>query len=152
MNYRENPVSTLMNCLVPRDVWAKAQPSGVSATNGVPRSAEKPTNDGSDAGTWQPTIRRIVDFQNLGNNWDGLGAEAPSPEVLQSAIGLAYCFMENGLSPPDAVVAGLDGSVSFEWQPADGSFIEVLVDAPLHAEGMIIEPGKPAQHWTLPTD
>jgi hypothetical protein len=93
-----------------------------------------------------------VKFQHLADDWDGLGAMAPSRALLESAVGLAYLLYEKGVDPPHAVVPGLDGSVNLEWQDPDGTIVEVEIDRPLHAEVMVIEPGKPPRFWTLPTD
>jgi len=69
----------------------------------------------ADADPWEPAVQKIVGFQQLGDDWDGLGAKAPSRELLASAVGLAYLFYEKGVDPPLCVVPGLDGSVNLEW-------------------------------------
>jgi hypothetical protein len=130
--------------------WARQS----GAHNGIAgevseRRAEQPAHD---AGPWEPAVRKIVEFQHLGDNWDGLGAPAPTRELLASAIGLAYMLYEEGVDPPHSVVPGLDGSVNFEWQDPDGTITEIEIDRPLHAEVMMMEPGKPPRFWTLPTD
>ncbi len=133
-----------------KEDWARQ----FGAQNGVStplasRSAEKPV---ADAGPWQPVVQEIVSYQNLGDNWDGYGAEAPSRAVMESAIGLAYAYYQNGVEPPHRVSPGVAGSVIFEWQHPDGTYATVEIDAPLHAEVMVIKPGKAAQQWTLPTE
>jgi hypothetical protein len=105
-----------------------------------------------DAGPWEPAVQKMVGFQQLGDNWDGQGARAPSYEVLASAIGLAYTLHQKAIDPPNCVVPGIDGSVTFEWHDPDGTYTEVEVIRPLYAEVMMIAPGKPARHWTLPTE
>ncbi len=105
-----------------------------------------------DADRWQTIVAEVVALQHLGDNWDGLSAVAPARELLESAVGLAYVLCENGMAPPSAVAPGLDGTVTFEWQAPDGTFCEVEIDRPFHAEVMLIEPGKPARHRTLPTE
>jgi hypothetical protein len=104
------------------------------------------------AGPWEPTVRKIVEFRDLGDDWDGLGAVAPSRALLESAIGLAYLLSEKGVEPPHGVVPGLEGSVNFAWQDPDGTITEVEIDRPLHAEVMVMEPGKPPRFWNLPTE
>jgi hypothetical protein len=137
----------LLDCPVPRNDWARGgrngsslSPAGQDAETGVP-----------DAGPWEPAVEEVVAYQHLGDNWDGFGAKAPTRELLESAIGLAYIFYGKGVPPPQRVVPGVDGTVLFEWQLTDGTYAEVEIDRPLHAEVMWIEPGKPAKHWTLPT-
>jgi hypothetical protein len=71
--------------------------------------------------------------------------------LLESAIGLAYLFFEKGVDPPHCVIPGLDGSVNLEWQDPDGTIAEVEIDRPLYAEVMVMELGKPARFWSLPT-
>ena len=99
---------------------------------------------------WETIIDRIVAMQHLGDDWDGLGAQAPSRDLLASAVGLAYLLKDRGMEPPHTVVASLSGTVVFEWQWVDGTFGELEVDRPLHAEVMLTKPGQPAEHWELP--
>ncbi len=120
----------------------------VSARNGAwDKSEGQPV---ADAGTWEPAVQKIIGFQQLGEDWDGLGAKAPSRELLESAIGLAYLLSEKGTEPPSRVVPGLTGTVIFEWQFADGTYGEIEIERPFYAEVMMIEPGKPSKHCTIP--
>src|SRR4051812_10769614 len=131
----------VLNCPIPKEDWVHE----IGTRNGVSvppaeYSTEKPV---AGAESWEAAIRKIVEFQKLGDDWDGLGAVAPSRELLASAIGLAILFSDKGVDPPHCVVPGLDGSVNLEWQDPDGTIAEVEIDGPLHAEVMVIEPGKP---------
>lgn len=134
---------------IPKATWIHE----VGARNGICEPPAKQPADRAvaDAGPWEQAVREIISYQHLSNDWDGYGAEAPRREVLESAIGLAYTYSQNGVDPPDRVAPGVAGSVIFEWQRQDGTYATVEVDGPLHAEVMVVEPGKPAQHWTLPT-
>jgi hypothetical protein len=138
----------VLDCPIPKEAWADEtdQRNGFSAPR-LEHPAEKPL---ADAGPWQPAVQKIVQFQFLGDDWDGLGAVAPSRELLESAIGLAYLFQERGVDQPHCVVPGLDGSVNLEWQDPDGTIAEVEIVRPFFAEVLLIEPGKPARQWTLP--
>ncbi len=140
----------MLQCPIPKEDWVRevGERNGVSAPAAGHR-VEKPV---ADAGPWEPAVQKIVQFQHLGDDWDGFGAKAPSRELLESAIGLAYTFSQKGVGPPHRVVPGVDGSVIFEWQNPDGTYTEVENVRPFYAEVMRIEPGKPAQHWTLPTE
>jgi hypothetical protein len=135
---------------IPKADWIRhiGELNGVSGAH-TKQPAERTV---SDAGPWEPAVRKIMEFQHLGDDWDGLGAKAPSRELLQSAIGLAYLLAEKGVDPPHCVVPGLDGSVNLEWQYPDGTVTEVELDCPFHAEVMLLEPGKPPKLWSLPTD
>src|SRR5207248_2060436 len=99
------------------------------------------------AGLWEPTVQKLVAFQHLAYGWDGLEAVAPSPDLLTSAIGLAFLLHDRGVGPPHRVVPGLEGSVVFEWQYPNGLYSEIEIVRPLHAEVLMIEPGKPARQW-----
>jgi hypothetical protein len=135
---------------VPRQDWLYE----VGSRNGVsiPQVNQPAQKFVANAGHWEATIQTLIDFQHLGDGWDGLGAKAPARDLLESAIGLAYLLYEKGVDPPHRVVPALDGSIVFEWQDPDGTYTEVEIIRPLHAEVMMIERDRPAKHWTLPTD
>ena len=137
----------LLDCPIPENAWHDE----VGERNGVPTATLRAADMVKNAGPWGPIIQKIATFQDYGDDWDGLGAIAPSCKLLESAMGLAYLFFEKGVPPPRCVVLGLDGSVNFEWQNPDGTIAEVEIDRPLHAEVMLVEPGKPPRFWTLPT-
>jgi hypothetical protein len=136
---------------IPKNDWAR-EVGGRNGVSGLPAESPSEKKGIADAGPWEPVVQQIVEYQQLENDWDGFGAEAPSRELLASAIGLAYCYREQGVDPPQRVAPGVCGSVIFEWQDPDGTYAEVEIDRPLHAEIMVIEPGQPAKHWTIPTE
>ncbi len=124
---------------------ASAASSSLDGVNGGQKTVR-------DAGPWQPAVEKMMEFQHLEDNWDGQGAQVPSYELLASAIGLAYTLLDQGVDPPHCVVPGVDGTVTFEWHDPNGTYTEVEIIRPLYAEAMMIEPGQPPQHWTLPTE
>ena len=63
-----------------------------------------------------------------------------------------HAFYKTGMPPPSRVVPGVTGSVLLEWQFSDGTYGEVEIVEPFYAEVMMIQPGHPPKHWTLPTD
>jgi hypothetical protein len=135
-----------LSCTIPKEAW-------VNERGGRHRAfARQADSAAEDAGPWEASVQKIVQMQHLGDDWDGLGALAPTRELLESAVRLAYVLCEKGVEPPQSVVAGLDGSVNFEWQDADGNYAEVEIVRPFFAEVMVLEPGRPAKHWTLPTE
>jgi hypothetical protein len=146
-------MSSLLDCPIREQNWLKEATlrNGIPSGTGWLHGVNKDQKVVPEAGPWEPAVREMVAFQHLGDNWDGQGAQAPSDEVLGSAIGLAYFFYEQGVEPPSRVVPGPQSSVIFEWQDPDGTYTEVEVVNWLFAEVMRLELGKPAQHWTLPT-
>lgn len=101
---------------------------------------------------WQGAIQKIMAFRYLENDWDGFGAKVPSRELVDSAVGLAYALGEKGTDPPDRVVPGVTGTILLEWQFPDGTYGEIEIVRPFYAEVMMIQPGRPTKHWTLPTE
>ena len=61
-------------------------------------------------------------------------------------------LMFKGMAPASRVVPGVTGTVLLEWQFPDGTYGEVEIVRPFYAEVMMIQPGRPPKHWTLPTD
>jgi hypothetical protein len=122
----------------------------VGARNGVSIQLEEAS--AAEAGAWQPAIQKIIDFQHLKDDWDDNGAKAPSGELLDSAVALAWAFCKTGMEPPSRIVPGVTGTVLLEWQLPDGTYGEVEIVRPFYAEVMMIQPGRPPKHWTLPTD
>jgi hypothetical protein len=139
----------LIDCPIPQQDWLKETRS----INGTAlRSRTSRETEDSSAVDWEEVIDEIVALQSLGDDWDGLGAIAPTPELLASAIGLATLLQKDGMDAPARAVAGTDGTVLLEWQAVDGSYCEVEVDRPFHADVMLVLPGQPAKHWELPTE
>jgi hypothetical protein len=128
-----------------REAWAHE----LGRENGAARPNGKPLED---AGPWEPFVQKLVQFQQLGDNWDGCGAKAPTHELLVSAVALAHLLRNQGVPAPSRVAPGLDGTVLFEWQFPDGAYGEVEIVRPLFAEVMLIEPGLSAKLWTIPYD
>jgi hypothetical protein len=121
--------------------------------------AVQASSNGADTGNgisdlyvsqWHKVVQEINGFRNLGDNWDGLNARAPSSELLDSAIGLVRLWLGRDLVPPIRVMAGTAGTVVFEWQGDAGVYAEVEVDRPFHADVMLVQPGQETKHWELP--
>ncbi len=141
---------TALDCRVAKQDWADVAGSRNGVAVPSPDClAKQPV---PDADPWEPAVRKLVEFQALGEDWDGFGAKPPSEALLASAVGLAYLFSQHGVHPPGCVVPTPDGAVTFVWQEPDGTYADVEVVEPFVAEVMIIEPGRPARHWNLPTD
>ncbi|MBI3461934.1 MAG: hypothetical protein HY000_02600 [Planctomycetes bacterium] len=130
---------------IPEKDWKDASPS-----NGYLPFVTSGGGTIEDQGTWRSAIDQIAAMQNLGDDWDGLGATAPSREVLECAIGLAHLFQQRNVEPPSCVVPSTAGTVVLIWHFKDGSYSDVEIDRPFHADVTWIEPGKPAEYWELP--
>jgi len=82
--------------------------------------------------SWREWTRRIDDLlsaRTLADDWDGQGAVAPHPALVDGAITLALSFQTDGTRPADFVIPGVNGTVVFEWHdPVE--YVEVEVTAP----------------------
>jgi hypothetical protein len=147
-------MSLLLDRPIRKEDWLKeaGEANGAATAPARLHAAYGERKAAADAGPWESAVQKMVAFQELEDDWDGQGAQAPTYEILCSAIGLAYTFHQQGVDPPSRVVPTPEGSVVFEWQDPDGTYAEVEVVGWLSAEVMCIEPGKPAQHWTLPRE
>ena len=92
---------------------------------------------------WSRCMDALLEIRQLEDDWDGLGAPAPEVALVDSARSLAQIWRQDRVTPPCRVVAGLTGTVLFEWQGAGGEYLEVEVTCPHHAEWVKMIPGVP---------
>jgi hypothetical protein len=117
-------------------------------TTGLPDSALLSARPRAAPDPWDRIFTDLNAIRRLEDNWDGLGAPAPKPALVGSAFQLAQYFRQEGKPAPSRVVAGLNGTVLFEWQ-GEGSYTEVEITAPYHGEGMTANVGQPTRHWEV---
>jgi hypothetical protein len=100
--------------------------------------------------TWSEVVDDLLAIRNLDDDWDGQGAEVPRPELVDWAISLALAMRDAGIRPADFAIAGVNGTVFFEWHsPAD--FQEIEVTAPYEAEVRRVRKGSDVTEvYTLP--
>ena len=98
---------------------------------------------------WDKRMEELEGLRHTQDDWDGQGATAPSSGHLDSAITLAQFLLRHGVDAPSCVVPGVNGTVIFEWQGENGSYLEIEITAPNRVEGYSIIPGKPTEYWTL---
>ena len=97
---------------------------------------------------WLRVVRRIHGMQALRDDWDGLGAIAPSLETIRQALLLAEVkWRTNDYAAPTRVVASPAGTIVLEWQQGS-TYTEAEVAEENRSEWMQIAPGSPAKHWT----
>lgn len=95
---------------------------------------------------WDAIVDELRRFCSLGDDWDGQGAEAPSPQLVDSTLVFAQTLRRAGFPCPSRVGAGPNGTVLFEWQD-ENLYLEAEITQPGRAEWMWIVPGQPGQHW-----
>ena len=82
---------------------------------------------------WGELIAELLTFRGLEDDWDGQGAEALPPALVDGAISLARRFEAEGHAPADRVTAGVNGTIFFSWHSPEG-YREVEVVSPTEAE------------------
>ena len=93
-----------MELPIPERDWLEQ--AGRREKNGVIGQNRIEQTEDLYAAEWQKILQEIDEFRTLGDNWDGLGAKAPSNELLDSAIGLARIWCGRDLVPPIRVLPG----------------------------------------------
>ncbi len=106
----------------------------------LPVRAERPSfSDAADgpARTWAGVIDDLLALRGLEDDWDGQGAPAPEPAVVDTALTVATDFRSDGLAPPDRAVAGVNGTVVLEWF-SPKTYCEIEITAPGQVEGRLV--------------
>jgi hypothetical protein len=112
----------------------------------VPTPATTP--DGARAAKWDQLIERLNTMMLLEDDWDGMGAEAPSREIILSAINLVEVFRSRGYPPPARVAPTPSATVGLEWQEPT-VYLEVEVITPDRSVWMQIIEGMPPVHGVI---
>ena len=90
---------------------------------------------------WEMIIETALSYTYLDDDWDGNHSVAPDPELIDMAVRLAHHLKESSNPAPARVVAGVNGTISFEF--GDEPFLEIEVVSPSEAE--VYESGKLVQ-------
>lgn len=111
--------------------WQVSAPEGGAA----PSRAEKERKH-----NWRDLIDELLRIQNLEDDWDGEGSEAPPPTLVHGAIKLAQHLEAEDWPPADRVVASVNGTIYFEWH-TPVTYLEVEVVSPVEAECRLVRKG-----------
>jgi hypothetical protein len=103
----------------------------------------------SQTDLWKQRIDDLLDVRRMEDDWDGLGAPAPSVALVDSALQLVQIMKDNCFQAPCRVVAGLTGTVLFEWQSQGGAYLELEVTRPQQAEWTCMIPGKQTETGSI---
>lgn len=120
----------------------------------MPTDALATSKESEDRYLWLACVRRLLELRELPDDWDGEGAEAPRPEVVDSAIEYVELRLEGLLPPPARIAASPSGAVIMEWQLGK-SYLEIEIAEPHMAEWMLEQAGAEPEHlqdiWGPPT-
>jgi len=83
------------------------------------------------------SIDELLELRRLGNNWDGEGAAAPLPELVDSAI--SYLTQRNIPIAPSRIVPVNDGRITLEWDFI-GLFVSIRIQSPNQGRIMLVKP------------
>jgi hypothetical protein len=99
---------------------------------------------------WREIGEEIRGFRSCRNNWDGLGADAPNPDIIDRAI----TFVELARKlfsdrPPIRAALGPNGTVAIEWRDKSGVCYEAEFDADPEIHWMAFDGKNQPIHWDL---
>lgn len=89
------------------------------------------------------SIESLLELGSLGEDWDGDGARAPIPELIESAIQL---IRSRGFIPARSVPIN-DGRIALDFYEGK-TYLSARIDAPGLARVMIVEPGSATKFGT----
>ena len=97
------------------------------------------TSPAEPAREWSDVTDDLLRLRLLEDDWDGQGADAPAPSVVDAALNVANDLRTAGMPPADRAVAGVNGTVFFEWHHPK-QYLEIEVFTADRAEGRWVYP------------
>ena len=130
-------------------MWPKLDAAFLKPFPKAGGSSVLPPGSETEADAWAKSLESLLAIRSLEDDWDGQGTEAPSPEVVDSAMILAVMLRERDVRPPTVTVQGVNGDVGFEWQWEDRSTLSLDVTEPYEADLFSLPTGRPSEHYSL---
>jgi len=93
-----------------------------------------------EAERWTRWIDELLRWRHLQDDWDGEGALAPSPAVVDQAILIVQTLRALDAPPPDRIFPSTNGTIYFEWFTPLG-YWEIEVISPHDVQGRKILAG-----------
>lgn len=78
---------------------------------------------------WAEVIDQLLAARSLCDDWDGQGAVAPDPALVDRAIAFALSQQQAGYAPPDFAIPSVNGTIVFEWHGLS-EYVEFEVVSP----------------------
>jgi hypothetical protein len=88
--------------------------------------------------SWDEVIDELLALRGLEDDWDGQGAQAPEPALVDTALSVATDFRAERMPPAARAVAGVNGTVVLEWY-SPTTYLEIEVTAPGQVEGRFVD-------------
>jgi hypothetical protein len=89
---------------------------------------------------WNRWIDELLRLRQLQDDWDGEGALAPPPAVVDRAILIVQILRALDAPPPDRIFPSTNGTIYFEWFTPLG-YWEIEVISPHDVQGRKILAG-----------
>jgi len=122
--------------------WVELDTVEPESTPGIAMSS--PESAAIDA--WKEIETNLLALRRLECDWDGLGASAPDPAIVDSALAMLAREKARGTLAPRRVNAGPNGEIAIEWQ-SQGVIVQVEIWEPGRAVWTERETGKRAVSW-----
>jgi len=99
---------------------------------------------------WAGRLTELLRLRDYQDNWDGFGAQAPDPFIVDTAIAFLHALRDRDFTdPPQRVTLSPDGLVAIEWQ-IGAEFIRAEIGDGNDVEWMRARPGEETDFWTEP--
>jgi len=97
---------------------------------------------------WHDREFELTAIRELGENWDGYGADAPSVAVMDAAsLFLAICKKINCTHAPVRIALSPSGVLSVDWLYGD-TLVRAEIEDPNEIEWMKATPGRSTEFFT----
>jgi hypothetical protein len=94
---------------------------------------------------WNQSVTELLQLRSIGSDWDGDGAEAPSPEIIDSIIAMIRSPRRQSFfpAPPTKINILRDGRIALDWYSPGNLYASARFDEPYKAELMVETPNVP---------
>lgn len=117
-------------------------------TRSLPHTAIVSSRESFLEGLWAQWFENLLSIRSLQDDWDGDGADAPTPEVVDAASRFLNAIRRSKQFPvPNRIVPSPNGTVVIEWQ-LPNIYIEAEITAADTIEWMVQEGGHEPKHYT----
>lgn len=131
-------MNTIAGCEVTA-IWTVAHPRV------IPADALSVQDDLAPQVQWRRCLEDLRNLKALRDDWDGLGALAPDPQLIDSAFVVLRPLQKDGADVPE-VSATPTGGVFLEWQ-GDDIYLEAEIEQPHIVSWMRQRPACKTEHW-----
>lgn len=105
------------------------------------------SEEGASERKWRLRIDDLLCIRSLRDNWDGFGARAIAPDLVDAAIAFVRRLQQEGrLRPPDRIAPSPGETIVIVWE-VPGEYVEAEVCEGRVVEWMLEGGGAETIHW-----